>query len=100
GLAGDPTAHLPDLIRVVLDPARPREVLVELAVGAPDDSSIAVEDQAGRPRGALVDRQDHLLAACCMLAPRSGGRLAPSPRRAGGVEELAGSVGEAGGGSA
>ena len=40
--AGDPPRHLPDLVGVVLDPAGPREVLLELAVGAAGDP---------RPRG-------------------------------------------------
>ena len=34
-LAGHRARHVPDLARVVLDPARAREVLLELAVGAP-----------------------------------------------------------------
>ncbi len=38
--------HLPDLVRVVLDPARPREVLGELAVGAAARSA-----RRGRRRG-------------------------------------------------
>ena len=36
-LARRPAGHLPDLGRVVLDPAGAREVLLELAVGAPGD---------------------------------------------------------------
>ena len=36
-LRGDAAGHAPDLVRVVLDPAGPREVLAELAVGAAGD---------------------------------------------------------------
>ena len=49
----------PDLGRVVLDPARAREVLLELAVGAADELAVQVEDQAGGAGRALVDGQDH-----------------------------------------
>ena len=55
----DPPGDVPDLVRVVLDPARAREVLAELAVGASPDPAVAVEDQAGRPRRSLVDSEDH-----------------------------------------
>ena len=50
--------HLPDLAGVVLDPAGPREVLLELRVGAPRDPPLGVEDEAGRARRPLVDRED------------------------------------------
>ena len=80
-LARDPPRHLPDLARVVLDPARPREVLLELRVGAPGDPPLRVEDEAGGPGGPLVDREDHPLARKV---------------DAGEVGELAGAVGEAG----
>ena len=58
-LGGDPPRHLPDFARVVLDPARPREVLLELGVGAAGDPPLAVEDEAGRAGGPLVDGEDH-----------------------------------------
>src|SRR6185503_2076313 len=48
----------PDLLRVVLDPARLRIVLRELRVGTSDDASGAIEDQGRRPRGSLIDRDD------------------------------------------
>src|SRR6185503_9053020 len=48
----------PDLLRVVLDPARTGIVLRELRVGAADDAPLAVEDEDGRPRRPLVDRDD------------------------------------------
>ena len=76
---GDPLDALPDLASVVLDPARLREVLRELAVGAPADPALAVEDEAGGTGRPLIDREDH---------PR--GRLsAPRPPRAREVAKLA-----------
>ena len=47
----------PDLFRVVLDPARPREVLRQLGVPLPLDGELRVDDEARRARGALVDRE-------------------------------------------
>ncbi len=44
---GDAAGDLPDFRRVVLDPARPREVLLELRVGAAGDLPLRVEDEAG-----------------------------------------------------
>ena len=58
-LLGDGQRHVPDLVRVVLDPARPREVLLELAVGAAGDLAVAGEDHAVGAGGALVDCEDH-----------------------------------------
>ena len=58
-LARDRARDLPDLRGVVLDPSRPREVLLELAVGPPDQLRVGVEDEAGRAGGPLVDREDH-----------------------------------------
>ena len=56
----DPAGHLPDLGGVVLDPARPREVLLELAVGATARAGPrSSKTMQVRPRGPLVDRQDH-----------------------------------------
>src|SRR5207253_10208366 len=48
---------LPDLLRVVLDPAGPGEVLRKLRVAAAADGELRVDDEAGRARGALVDRE-------------------------------------------
>ena len=58
-LVGDDARHVPDLRRVVLDPARPREVLRELAVGAAAQLRLCVEHEAGRAGRALVDRENH-----------------------------------------
>ena len=51
--------HLPDLGGIVLDPARAREVLLELPVAAPDQLRLLVEHEAGRAGRALVDCEDH-----------------------------------------
>jgi hypothetical protein len=58
-LRRDVARDVPDLGGVVLDPPRPREVLLELAVGAPGYSALVVEDDARRARRALVDGEDH-----------------------------------------
>jgi hypothetical protein len=58
-LRRDSAGDVPDFGGVVLDPTRPREVLLELGVGAAGNPPLAVEDQAGRPGRALVDREDH-----------------------------------------
>ena len=50
---------LPDLLRVVLDPAGPRKVLRQLAVAAAGNLQRLVDDEARRARRALVDREDH-----------------------------------------
>ena len=51
---------LPELERVVLDPPRPGILLRDLAVAAPDGRQALVDDEAGRPRRALVDRKKHV----------------------------------------
>src|SRR5207342_1714000 len=48
-----------DLVGVVLDPARLRVGLADLAVPAPGDPEPLVDDEAGRPGRPLVDREDH-----------------------------------------
>jgi hypothetical protein len=58
-LAGHPAGDVPDLACVVLDPARPGEVLLELGVRPAPRPSLLVEDQARRAGRALVDGQDH-----------------------------------------
>ena len=83
-LRSDPARHLPDLGRVVLDPAGPGEVLLELRVGAARDLSLAVEDKARRAGRPLVDGEDH--------RPEANLRRPP---RAGDVSELPSAVGEA-----
>src|SRR5206468_1762295 len=49
----------PDLLRVVLDPPRPRELLRKLLVPAADDAQLVVERQTGGARRPLVDGEDH-----------------------------------------
>ena len=51
----------PDLVGVVLDPARARIELVVLLLGDGDDARRAIEDQAARGRRPLVDRRDVVL---------------------------------------
>src|SRR5207248_2574361 len=53
----------PDLVRIVLDPAGSRVVLRQLGVAAAMDGQFLVDDEARRPRRALVDRQDHASAS-------------------------------------
>jgi hypothetical protein len=50
---------LPDLLRIVLDPARAREVLRELCVSARADVELVVDEQTRRPGRPLVDCKDH-----------------------------------------
>jgi hypothetical protein len=57
-LAGHGPGPVPDLCRVVLHPARPRDALSELPVRPPGGPPAPVEDDAGVARGALVDRED------------------------------------------
>ena len=59
GLRGADDAG-PDLLRVVLDPARAREVLGELAIAAAANAQLVVDDEARRARRSLVDREDHV----------------------------------------
>jgi len=49
----------PDLIRIVLHPARLRKVLLKRAVTAPDGAERLVDDETRRARRALVDRENH-----------------------------------------
>ena len=73
-LGRDPPRHLPDLVRVVLDPPGLGKVLLELGVGAAGDASLAVEDEAGGPRRPLVDREDQWRLACWWrLSPDGAG---------------------------
>ena len=63
-LAAHRQRGLPDLLRVVLDPARPRVVLGELALGDSTDVAAAcIEDDGPAAGGALVDGEDARFAA-------------------------------------
>jgi hypothetical protein len=57
-LAAGGQRRLPDLLGLVLDPARPREVLRELLVAAGRDAAALVDDQRGHAGGPGVDRED------------------------------------------
>ena len=60
--AGDDLAGVvPDLGRVVLDPARPREDLLVFLLVDVDHAAVPIEDHAPGGRGALVDRGHVLL---------------------------------------
>ena len=74
-LAGDRVRDLPDLRRVVLDPARLREVLGELAVAAADALPLQVEHEAGGAGRPLVDGQQHARGNATLRACRRS----PSP---------------------
>jgi hypothetical protein len=51
----------PDLLRIVFDPARLRIDLAELALRHRDDAALAVEHDAARARGALVEGEQKVL---------------------------------------
>ena len=59
GFPGCGENALPDLFRIVLDPARPRKMLRQLGVAATVDVELLVDHEAGRAGRALVDREDH-----------------------------------------
>ena len=82
-LTRDRPGDLPDLVRVVLDPAGAGEVLLELAVGAARRPPRLVEDDGGGPGGALVDREDHRRDPTSnALRPPSRTAIVPRPREA------------------
>lgn len=56
----------PDLVRVVLDPARLREDLLVLLLVDGDDPAVLVEHDAAAGRGALVDRRDEGAGGVCV----------------------------------
>src|SRR5579862_323998 len=71
--------RLPDLLRVVLDPARPREVLRQLDVPAAANRQVVVDEEAGRARRPLVDGEDHAGEYCYLI--NSTAETLPSPCR-------------------
>ena len=77
--------RLPDLERVVLDPAGLRKVLRELALRQRDDAAGGIEQQRARAGGALVEREDELVgrsgAALTVQSVRRRARAASGPRR-------------------
>ena len=58
-LTGRREHALPDLLGVVLDPARLRKVLFDLAVATADRLELVVDDEARRPGRPLVDGEEH-----------------------------------------
>jgi hypothetical protein len=70
---------LPDLQRIVLDPAGARQDLRVLQLVARDLGACRVEHQEPRARGAVVDRPDQL-AAAAGSAPRAHAQTAASSR--------------------
>ena len=60
GLLGHRPRALPDLVRVVLDPARARHDLLVLELVAGDLATVVVEDHAAGAGGSLVERGDEL----------------------------------------
>src|SRR5207244_12220674 len=69
----------PDLLGIVLDPARLRVMLGELRVGAADDAPLPVEHEHGRARGPLIDRDDDGHQVCDGLTLAQEER-APAPQ--------------------
>ncbi len=55
-LLDDPHGDLPDLVRVVFDPSRPRVVLGELRICASHERRVVVENEDRRSRSPLVYR--------------------------------------------
>ena len=58
GSAATRAGLLPDLLGVVLDPARLRVVLGDLGVGAAEHLALGAEDEGGGAGGALVEGED------------------------------------------
>ena len=59
GVLGGGEHGRPELLRVVLDPPRPRVVLRKLRVAAAARAELVVHDETGGARRPLVDREDH-----------------------------------------
>src|SRR5205085_566786 len=65
----------PDVLRVMLYPARPRIDLLELLVALRDDVPAVIEDDGPRAGCALIEGENELLLShdSCSLAPRGTG---------------------------
>src|SRR5439155_3097240 len=69
-----------DLVRVVLDPARLREMLRELRVPAPDHLEPGRDDETRRPGRPLVDGEDHAASVARAFPVTSPSRVrGPKP---------------------
>src|SRR2546430_3499777 len=67
----------PDLLGIVLDPARLREILRQLGVAAGEDAAVGIDDQRRRASRALVEGENvaargHLFIGC--REPEANGR--------------------------
>ena len=71
----------PDLVGVVLDPARAGEVLRELPVGEPDRGAVGVDRDRAHAGRAGVDREDDGGHRACQRSASASAR--PSPWRRG-----------------
>jgi hypothetical protein len=49
-----------DLVRIVLDPSRPRIMLADFAIGASANPSTGINRQNGGAGGTLIDCQDQV----------------------------------------
>ena len=84
-VAGGLQGRLPDLLRGVLDPAGPREVLGELLVAPGRDPAVGGDDQRGDAGGAGVDGED-AHRADSRAASRSRSRICWSIHAPSGVD--------------
>ena len=62
---------LPELLRLVLHPARTRKILRHFAVAAPPRPQLLVDHEAGCPGCPLVDGEEHGLVVRLAVLPRS-----------------------------
>ena len=78
-------ARLPDLLGVVLDPARRGVVLRDLGVGAAEHLALGAEDDRGGAGGALVERDDGGVGSggswARIVGPCAGPALGPQRER-------------------
>ena len=76
GVARRRGGRFPDLVRVVLDPSGPGEMLRELLLRDAEPAPARVEDDRARAAGSLVERQDlrHAAQLCGAAFGTSPGR--------------------------
>ncbi len=80
GLRDDPAHDLPDLGRVVLDPARPRVVLAVFALRDRDQPAVVVVDDAAGGGRSLVERGDVALGHTSFRITKSFDHVDPEGR--------------------
>ncbi len=66
-----------NLHRVVLDPARARKILRDLAIASAGDSAIRRDHEAGRSGGPFIDRENVLHFVDSLSQNWNGGRCTP-----------------------